>query len=100
VNGENQIIWNARRNNEELLQIGRGKKISDSDNKKPTKNMYVYGDIMRGGSLQELTPPLFALSQCQSQVWIKEEGDANHHCFDIVSLNNDSTGSISSLQEL
>ena len=25
---------------------------------------------------EELTPPLFAFWQCQSQAWIKEEGDS------------------------
>ena len=28
-----------------------------------------------------LTPPLPALWQCQSQAWIKEEGDANGRCY-------------------
>ena len=28
------------------------------------------------------TPPLFSLWQCQSQAWIKDEGDVNYLCFD------------------
>jgi len=36
------------------------------------------------------TPPLFALWQCQSQGWIKKEGEANHFCYDAVSLNGNS----------
>jgi len=34
-----------------------------------------------------LTPPLFALRWCQSQAWIKEEGDANGPFYHAVSLN-------------
>src|SRR6218665_30191 len=30
--------------------------------------------------------PLFALGQCQSQAWIKKEGDANGLCYHTVSL--------------
>ena len=29
--------------------------------------------------------------QCQSQAWIKEEGDANDLCYDTASLNSKST---------
>jgi len=32
------------------------------------------------------TSPLFELWQCQSQVWIKEEGDANHLLYGTVKL--------------
>jgi len=31
-----------------------------------------------------IDPPLFALRQCQSQAWMKEEGDANGLCYHTV----------------
>ena len=34
-----------------------------------------------------LNPPLFALWQCQSKAWIKEEGDANDICYRTISIN-------------
>jgi len=38
--------------------------------------------------IQPRTLPLFALWQCPSQAWMKEEGDANDLWYELVSLNS------------
>jgi len=58
-------------------------------------SLALFGEL-HGLSVQDLNcpvwpistiPPLFALSQCQSQAWWKEEGDTNHLRYGTVSLN-------------
>src|SRR5688572_1478146 len=59
--------------------------------KTPLKHiLFVSGIIIHQRCLIDcirLTPPLIVLVQCQSQAWMKEEGDANDLCYYTVRLN-------------